>query len=68
MVTATASTYGKDLLPRVAARLGAGYVSDIKRASIDGGKVVYLRPMYAGNVFGSVTVNTPSAGRDGAPI
>jgi electron transfer flavoprotein alpha subunit len=58
VVTATASTYGKDLLPRVAARLGAGYVSDIKRASIDGGKIVYVRPMYAGNVFGSVSVNT----------
>jgi electron transfer flavoprotein alpha subunit len=58
VVTATASTYGKDLLPRVAARLGAGYVSDIKRASIDGGKIAYQRPMYAGNVFGTVSVNT----------
>jgi electron transfer flavoprotein alpha subunit len=59
VVTATASTYGKDLLPRVAARLGAGYVSDIRRASVEGGKPRYQRPMYAGNVFGSVTVNTP---------
>jgi electron transfer flavoprotein alpha subunit len=59
VVTATASTYGKDLLPRVAARLGAGYVADIRRAAVEGGKIVYSRPMYAGNVFGSVTVNTP---------
>src|SRR6188472_2666366 len=29
VVVGTASAYGKDLLPRVAARLGAGYVSDI---------------------------------------
>ncbi len=59
VVTATASTYGKDLLPRVAARLAAGYVADIRRAAVEGGKIVYSRPMYAGNVFGTVTVNTP---------
>jgi electron transfer flavoprotein alpha subunit len=59
VITATASTYGKDLLPRVAARLSAGYVADVRRASVEGGKVKYMRPMYAGNVFGTVTVNTP---------
>lgn len=58
LVTATASTYGKDLLPRVAARLGAGYASDIRRAHVEGGKPVYSRPMYAGNVFGTVTIRT----------
>ena len=59
VITATASTYGKDLLPRAAARLGAGYVSDVRRASVSGGQVSYSRPMYAGNVFGTVTVRTP---------
>jgi electron transfer flavoprotein alpha subunit len=58
IVTATASTYGKDLLPRVAARLSAGYVSDIGRATVEGGKISYVRPMYAGNVFGTVSVST----------
>ena len=58
VVTATASTYGKDLLPRAAARLGAGYVADIRRAAVDGGQIKYVRPMYAGNVFGTVSVNT----------
>jgi len=61
VVAATASTYGKDLLPRVAARLDAGNVSDIRAVSVDGGSVKYVRPMYAGNVFGTVTVNTPVA-------
>jgi electron transfer flavoprotein alpha subunit len=59
LLTATASTYGKDLMPRVAARLGAGYVADIRRAEIEGGKIKYMRPMYAGNVLGTVVVNTP---------
>jgi electron transfer flavoprotein alpha subunit len=59
VVTTVASTYGKDLLPRVAAKLGAGYVSDISGATVDGGKVSYRRPMYAGNVFGTVSVTTP---------
>jgi electron transfer flavoprotein alpha subunit len=59
VVAATASTYGKDLLPRVAARLGAGYVADIKAATVTGGAIDYVRPMYAGNVFGTVRVNTP---------
>jgi electron transfer flavoprotein alpha subunit len=59
VITATASTYGKDLLPRVAARLGAGYVADVRRALVEGGNVSYVRPMYAGNVFGTVSVSTP---------
>ena len=59
VITATASTYGKDLLPRVAARIGAGYVADIRRVAVEGGKISYSRPMYAGNVFGTVSVTTP---------
>ena len=58
VVTATASTYGKDLLPRVAARIEAGVASDIASVSVDGDKLVYRRPMYAGNVFGYCTVET----------
>jgi electron transfer flavoprotein alpha subunit len=58
VVAATASTYGKDLLPRVAARLGAGYVADIKSATVASGAIDYVRPMYAGNVFGTVRVTT----------
>jgi electron transfer flavoprotein alpha subunit len=56
VVTATASTYGKDLLPRLAARLDAGVASDIAAVKIDGGTLTYKRPMYAGNVFGWCTV------------
>ncbi len=58
VVTAAAGTTGKDLMPRVAAKLGAGVASDIASFKLEGGKLVYRRPMYAGNVFGSCTVNS----------
>ena len=56
VLAATASTYGKDLLPRVAARLDAGVASDIAGVKIEGGTLTYKRPMYAGNVFGWCTI------------
>ena len=61
VVTGVASTYGKDLFPRVAAKLGAANISDISAAAVDGGTVTYKRPMYAGNVFGYVQAATPVA-------
>ncbi len=59
VVVTTASTYGKDLLPRVAAKLGAGYASDISKVIVDGGKVAYKRPTYAGNVYATMEITTP---------
>ncbi len=58
VVTATASTYGKDLLPRVAAKLDAGVASDIAAVKIDGTTITYKRPMYAGNAYGFCTVSS----------
>jgi electron transfer flavoprotein alpha subunit len=59
VVLTTASTYGKDLLPRVAAKLGAGIASDISKVVVEGGKLQYKRPVYAGNVFATLEVTTP---------
>ena len=59
VVITTASTYGKDLLPRVAAKLGAGYAADISKVEVAGGKLQYKRPVYAGNVYATMEVNTP---------
>ncbi|MBL8740598.1 MAG: electron transfer flavoprotein subunit alpha/FixB family protein [Myxococcales bacterium] len=59
VVVATASSYGKDLMPRVAARLGAGYAGDITGVVAEGGAVKYKRPMFAGNAFGFAKVETP---------
>jgi electron transfer flavoprotein alpha subunit len=59
VVVGTASAFGKDLLPRVAARLGAGYAADISAVLSEGGKLLYKRPMYAGNAYGLASINTP---------
>jgi electron transfer flavoprotein alpha subunit len=58
-VVVTASTFGKDLAPRVAAKLGAGYAPDINLVKIEGGKRRYRRPMYAGNALGWLEIETP---------
>jgi len=42
---------GKDLAPRVAARLGLGLVSDVIDVQVEGGDVVFTRPIYAGKAF-----------------
>ena len=49
------TTFGKDLMPRVAALLGVGQLSDIM--SVDGPHT-FQRPIYAGNAI--VTVNAPA--------
>ncbi|MGE0791528.1 MAG: electron transfer flavoprotein subunit alpha/FixB family protein [Sandaracinaceae bacterium] len=58
VVTSAAGTTGKDLMPRVAAKLDAGVASDIAAVSIDGDTLTYKRPMYAGNVFGYCTITS----------
>lgn len=58
-IVLTATAFGKDLAPRVAAKLGAGYAPDINLVRVDGPKRRYRRPMYAGNAFGWLEIATP---------
>jgi electron transfer flavoprotein alpha subunit len=58
-IAMTASAFGKDLAPRVAAKLGAGYAPDINGVKVDGGKRSYRRPQYSGNAFGWLEIATP---------
>ena len=44
------SSMGKDLGPRVAARLGVGYAADCVALEVEGGALVATRPRYAGKV------------------
>ena len=46
-----ASSMGKDLAPRLAARLGVGYAADCTGLEVESGGVVALRPRYAGKLF-----------------
>jgi electron transfer flavoprotein alpha subunit len=46
---------GKDLTPRVAARVGAGLVSDCVALSVKDGRLQARRPMYAGKAYATVT-------------
>jgi electron transfer flavoprotein alpha subunit len=59
VIVFTASSFGKDVAPRVAAKLGAGYAPDISRVTADGGKLVYKRPVYAGNAYATCELTTP---------
>ena len=51
-----ASATGKDLAPRVAAKLGVGVAADITDLATDGGAIVVTRPVYAGKALLKVKV------------
>ncbi len=46
-----ATAMGRDLAPRVAARLGVSCATDITALGVDGGAVTVTRPIYAGKVL-----------------
>src|SRR5688572_20848576 len=58
VVVSTASSYGKDLMPRVAARLDAAYAADCSDLSFEAGQLTLKRPMYAGNAYGFCSLST----------
>ena len=51
-----ASSHGKDLLPRVAARLGVEMISEVTDIE---GPDTFLRPLYAGNAIARVASTAP---------
>ena len=52
---------GRDLAPRLAARLDAGVASDVDRLEWAGGKLKARRPVYSGKAFASVEVSSVPA-------
>lgn len=52
-----ATSIGKDLAPRVAARLGVPLASDVTELEADGGSVVMRRPVYSGKAFARLTTD-----------
>jgi electron transfer flavoprotein alpha subunit len=58
-VGAAATSVGRDLLPRVAARLKAAMASDIMSIEGSGADVAVTRPMWAGAVIATVKLASP---------
>jgi electron transfer flavoprotein alpha subunit len=58
-VVAPATNGGKDILPRVAARLGAGLAADVLAFAGDGANVQFKRAMWGGTILATVEVTTP---------
>jgi len=53
------SSDGRDLAPRLAARLGAGVGSDVIALDWKDGKLVARRPLYSGRAFATVEMEGP---------
>jgi len=53
-----ATAMGRDLAPRVAARLGVGLASDCVKVAVKGGDLVFTRPIYAGKAVLTFTLKT----------
>ena len=56
-----ATTNGKDLAPRVAARLDLPLAGDATQLAFEGGDVIVTRPVYAGRAFARVTLDAKTA-------
>ncbi|MDD2764833.1 MAG: FAD-binding protein [Opitutaceae bacterium] len=54
LIVAASSTFSKDVLPRAAALLDAGMVSDVVGVQAEAGELVFRRPIFAGNVIATV--------------
>jgi electron transfer flavoprotein alpha subunit len=57
MVVGAASTFSKDILPRAAALLDAGMLSDVIDVRMAGEEFIFKRVMYAGNVIATVKLD-----------
>ncbi len=53
-----ATSMGKDLAPRLAARIGAGLASDCTKIAVKDGALEYTRPIYAGKALLSLKLKT----------
>ncbi len=52
-----ATAAGRDLAPRVAAKLDVPLATEVTGLDVDGGDLVITRPMYAGKVFATLTLD-----------
>jgi electron transfer flavoprotein alpha subunit len=54
IILASATAAGRDFMPRAAARLRVGLAQDCTEAAVESGKLLCLRPIFAGKAFSRV--------------
>jgi len=59
IIILSATAMGKDLSPRVSAKLEAGLVADCTETKTEGGNIIATRPVYAGKALIDVKVTSP---------
>ena len=59
ILLAGATSTGKDVAPRAAARLGAGYAAEVTGLSVVAGRLQCVRPVYAGKAFAASEFQSP---------
>jgi len=59
IIILSATAMGKDMSPRVSAKLEAGLVADCTDIKADGGNITATRPVYAGKAYIDVKVSSP---------
>ena len=59
VIILSATAMGKDISPRVSAKLEAGLVVDCTEIKADGGNIIATRPVYAGKALIDVRVTSP---------
>src|SRR5437764_3322035 len=59
VVIIPATSRGKDLAPRVAVRMQAGYVPDVTSFTAHGGRILATHPVYAGKANMTMDILTP---------
>ncbi len=58
IIILNATAMGKDISPRVAARLEAGLAADCTDLRVDGGTIIATRPVYAGKAYIDLKINS----------
>jgi electron transfer flavoprotein alpha subunit len=60
VVFVPATAMGKDLAPRVAVKLDAGFASDCTALTVEGGEILATRPIYAGKALTQLRITSAS--------
>ncbi len=60
VIIVPATAMGKDLAPRVAVKLDAGFAGDCTALNVENGEIIATRPVYAGKALTDVKITSPT--------